>query len=120
MCSSDLTVQILEQMRRAKPDTPERAGAIVREQLTAEFAKMLEGTGGIHDELVSIYAKHFTKDDLTKLIEFYRTPLGRKALVEMPLISQESAAAAVRWSQANSGRIMGAIQDRLRSEGLAK
>jgi hypothetical protein len=115
-----VAAQLLDQLKRTKPDTPERASVIVREQLATEFTRMLDGSGSIHDELVLIYAKHFTRDELTKLIDFYKTPLGRKALTEMPAISQESAAAAVRWSQANGGRIMGAIQDRLRAEGLAK
>ena len=93
-----VAAQLLDQLKRTKPDTPERASVIVREQLATEFTRMLDGSGSIHDELVLIYAKHFTRDELTKLIDFYKTPLGRKALTEMPAISQESAAAAVRWS----------------------
>ena len=113
-------VQVEDGLKRTQPNLPEQANQVVRDVLNTEFAKMMQGPDGIHDELVALYAKHFTLDDLKTLIAFYQTPVGRKAITEMPALGQETTAAAVRWSQANAGRIMGTIQDRIRSEGGAK
>ena len=40
-------------------------------------------------QLVGIYDKHFTDDELKGLMEFYGSPLGRKYAVEMPKITSE-------------------------------
>ena len=44
-------------------------------------------------QLVGIYDKHFTDDELKGLMEFYGSPLGRKYAVEMPKITSEIQAA---------------------------
>jgi len=40
-------------------------------------------------QLVGIYDKHFTDDELKGLMEFYGSPLGRKYAVELPKITSE-------------------------------
>jgi hypothetical protein len=44
-------------------------------------------------ELVAIYNKHFTEDEIKGLLQFYGSPLGQKYAAEMPRVSAESAAA---------------------------
>jgi uncharacterized protein len=44
-------------------------------------------------QLVGIYDRHFTEDELKGLMEFYGSPLGRKFAVEMPKITSEMQAA---------------------------
>ena len=44
-------------------------------------------------QLVGIYDKHFTDDELKGLMEFYGSPLGRKYTVEIPKITSEIQAA---------------------------
>lgn len=41
------------------------------------------------EQVVPIYDKHFTDEDLTALIAFYRTPVGQRAIKVMPLVVQE-------------------------------
>ncbi|WP_158602529.1 DUF2059 domain-containing protein [Proteiniphilum sp. X52] len=40
-------------------------------------------------ELVNIYDKHFTQEEIKDLIEFYESPTGKKILVKSPEIAQE-------------------------------
>ena len=44
-------------------------------------------------QLVVIYDRHFTEDDIKTLLQFYGSPLGQKYAVEMPKISTEVQAA---------------------------
>ena len=37
------------------------------------------------DIIVPIYDKHFTESDIDGLIAFYRTPVGKKFIKELPL-----------------------------------
>ena len=43
----------------------------------------------ITSELVSVYDKHFTDDEIKTLLQFYGSPLGQKVAAEMPKISRE-------------------------------
>lgn len=47
----------------------------------------------ITEQLVSIYDKHFTEDEIKGLLEFYGSPLGQKVAAEMPKIGRETQAA---------------------------
>src|SRR5438132_5288738 len=46
----------------------------------------------VTDELVSIYDKHFTEDEIKGLLQFYGSPLGQKVAMEMPKIGRETQA----------------------------
>lgn len=43
----------------------------------------------ITDQLVGIYDKHFTDDEIKGLLQFYGSPLGQKVATEMPKINRE-------------------------------
>jgi uncharacterized protein len=43
----------------------------------------------ITGQLVSVYDKHFTDDEIKSLLQFYGSPLGQKVATEMPKISRE-------------------------------
>lgn len=46
----------------------------------------------VADELVGIYDKHFTSDEIKGLLQFYGSPLGQKVATEMPKIARETQA----------------------------
>lgn len=43
----------------------------------------------ITDQLVGIYDKHYTDDEIKGLLQFYGSPLGQKVAAEMPKINRE-------------------------------
>lgn len=43
----------------------------------------------ITDQLVGIYDKHFTDDEIRGLLQFYGSPLGQKVATEMPKVNRE-------------------------------
>jgi hypothetical protein len=45
-------------------------------------------------QLVAIYDKHFSEEDIKSLLQFYGSPLGQKYAAEMPKISAETQAAS--------------------------
>ena len=55
------------------------------------------------DEFVSliipIYDKYLTTEDIDGLIQFYQSPLGKRALKVLPQIVQEAQAAGFQWGQ---------------------
>jgi hypothetical protein len=112
------TTAMLDRMRKTRPDISERFVTVVKEVLSAEFAQAFDSPGGLHDQIVGVYAKHFTHDEVKGLIAFYTSTLGRKAVAELPLLAQESAALGQQWATTNTPRIVGALEKRLRDEKL--
>src|SRR5712664_5003524 len=47
----------------------------------------------VTNQLVGIYDKHFTEDEIKGLLQFYGSPLGQKVAAEMPKIGREIQAA---------------------------
>jgi hypothetical protein len=47
----------------------------------------------VTNQLVGIYDKHFTEDEIKGLLQFYGSPLGQKVAAEMPKIGRETQTA---------------------------
>jgi hypothetical protein len=54
----------------------------------AEFQKKFDADA-VTTQLVGIYDKHFTEDEIKDLLEFYGSPTGQKVASEMPKITRE-------------------------------
>jgi hypothetical protein len=46
----------------------------------------------VTDQLIAIYDKHFTDEEIKGLLQFYGSPLGQKVASEMPKIGRETQA----------------------------
>src|ERR1700704_884971 len=57
----------------------------------------------VTEQLVSVYDKHFTEDEIKGLLQFYGSPLGQKVAAEMPKISRETQA-AIRTANAKAAK----------------
>jgi hypothetical protein len=57
----------------------------------------------VTDQLVAIYDKHFTDEEIKGLLQFYGSPLGQKVATEMPKIGRETQA-AVRAASTKAAR----------------
>ncbi len=118
--ASTISRNIVDGMRRSNPGVPDRAIAIANEVLSAEFSRAFSAPDGIQAQCVDLYGRFFTHEDVTALLAFYATPVGRKTLTVLPQIVQDSMAIGQQWAQANVPRIINILQERLRSEGLIK
>jgi len=108
----------IDSMRKSQPNVPERAVAIVKDVLTTEFSRAFGPDGPIQPQMVAIYARHFTHDDVKGLLAFYATDLGKKAVTTMPLLAQEGAIVGQQWAAESMSRVVGLLQERLRAEGF--
>ena len=68
----------------------------------------------------AIYARHFTAQELTEIVAFYRTPTGAKTLKEMPQAMAEFFALIGPRLQGSSVKITQAFTDILKKRGYAQ
>jgi hypothetical protein len=111
--------QLVDMFRSQPGGVPERTAEIIRDLLESEFSQGLRGPDGMLARLVPLYAKHFTHGEVQGLLAFYATELGRKAVREMPALTQEGAAIGQQWAAEKMPRVLGELKARLAAEGLA-
>jgi len=95
--------RILEQMKQTHPDVPDK--------FWTEFEAEMNKEAFI-DMIVPIYDKHFSKEDIEKLIEFYQTDIGQKYVEKLPTLTKESMEAGRRWGRQIGQRIVEQLKER--------
>lgn len=94
---NNATDQFRERLQQSVPNT-DKGEAFVNAFLAA-YQKNLD-QNQMSNQLVVIYDKHFSEDDVKGLLQFYGSPLGQKFAAEMPKVIREIQAA----SRTNSNR----------------
>src|SRR6266403_1715572 len=77
---------------------PPQANSSIDPAKEADIRSLMELVGArdvvqVTAQLVGIYDKHFTEDEIKGLLQFYGSPLGQKVAAEMPKIGRETQAA---------------------------
>lgn len=60
----------------------------------------------LYNQVVPMYARHFSADEVKALTAFYRSPAGKKSLQVMPQLLADSAQAAQKITQERAKRII--------------
>ncbi|MBZ5855502.1 DUF2059 domain-containing protein [Flavihumibacter profundi] len=66
----------------------------------------------ITELVIPIYAKYYTEQEILSLIEFYKSPLGKKVIEYMPLISQDSFSVGQDWGKKLSERVISRLKQK--------
>ena len=98
---------MIEEYKKNLPDVPEEFWKKLNSEVKADE---------IVDLVVPIYVKHYSVEDMTKLIEFFNSPLGKKYISKIPMITQESYAVGQEWGQKLGERVV----KKLQAEGYLK
>lgn len=96
--------QLFAQMQQAWPQVPRECW----KELKSEFAAM-----PIVD-LIGVYDKHFSHDEIKELIKFYQSPIGQRFIKELPAVTQESMQIGQEWGK----EIAAKVWDKIQKKGL--
>jgi uncharacterized protein len=69
------------------------------------------------NEVARVYAERFSEQELKALIDFYKSPLGRKMVLEDPAIIDESVRRARTWSEALGDEVMERFRQEMKKKG---
>jgi hypothetical protein len=68
-------------------------------------------------EIVVIYARNFTPEEMRQMTAFYRTPVGQKLLEKLPTVTQESMRVGQAWGQRIGADVQNRMIEELRKKG---
>jgi hypothetical protein len=110
-----MTPLIVAQLKRDKADIPDdiiaKFTVTLREELASDIPELL-------DAEAKIYARHYTLAELSALRDFYRSDVGKKIIVEGPLIAKETVPLSAAWGFKAGQQAMIHTLEKLRSQGV--
>lgn len=100
---AQISDQLMTSFKAAFPKVPEGVWKEVKGELKPEE---------LVAQLVPVYDRHFTQDEIKGLIAFYETPLGKKLVKELPLLTAESLETGQVWGRAQGERTMKLLESK--------
>src|SRR5882762_7177989 len=88
--------QFRSSVQDSQPNNP-RAKQFA-DAFVARFQKHFD-VNTLNEQIIPIYDKYLTADDLKGLLEYYRSPLGQRMLKTLPELTRESQAAGFALGQ---------------------
>lgn len=88
--------QMIQLVMHSANKPPAEATKIVDEVLMPDF---LAQQGQLTNDIVDVWARNFTLEDIKGLEAFYQTPLGQKLIHTLPAVTQEGMQAGQSWGQ---------------------
>jgi uncharacterized protein len=78
-----------------------------------------KGVRELTERMVPIYQRHFSAADIQGLLKFYRSPLGRKVITEMPATMAEGMQLGQEWGRQRAQAMLAELQKggRIDAEG---
>ena len=110
--------QMTQALKKAKPDVDPKAFNIIEEEVKALIHEELVVKESLLPYMYPIYHKYLTLEETNGLIQFYKTPLGKKAISVMPKMTQEGMKAGQLWGQSMGQKIKQRLSERFKKEGL--
>jgi hypothetical protein len=107
--------QLAFTLKQSHPEIDNQAFAVIAEETEEVLDRRSDE---ILDHMVPVYAKHFSESDIDALLEFYRSPVGRKTVTEMPGLMQECMELAAQQSRDAIPDIQERVVKKLKAEGL--
>lgn len=89
--------QMVPMLKKMMPNAPDR--------FWQEFIADIKPED-VHRQIVPIYQKHLTEQEVLDIIAFYQTPSGKKLQEAQPKISRESMLAGQIWGQQIAKKIL--------------
>ena len=108
--------QVTMLMVRMKPEKKKELSEIMH-KLGAEM-KSSRRKQELYEKIARIYAKHFTTEEMNKLIAFYETPVGRKFVQKMPEVMMESQRAGMEWGRSIAQDLFKRAKEEAKKKGI--
>lgn len=109
--------QLANNLKAAHPEVPQKAFTIIQEETRKTFTDPAT-INKLINNLVPVFAKYYTDQDVRGMIAFYKTPLGKKVIATNPKIAQAGLQIGEDWGRALAPELVQHIQERFKQEGI--
>ena len=91
-----LVPQIMGSLKNENPKIPDA----IWDEFTGMCAEeMKRSLPELEEPVIAIYHANFSADEIKQLVAFYQSPVGRKIVIQLPQLMQQSVAMGQSWGQ---------------------
>ena len=109
-----LTPQIIGGLKKTNGEIPaavwDEFTGICTEEMKRSFPELEE-------PVIAIYDANFSADEIKQLVAFYQSPVGRKIVVQLPQLMQQSVTMGQSWGQQAGVRAVERIRALAKQKG---
>jgi len=100
---------VLFLMKRQQPTLSDASMSAMREEALKIYEAKRDEPGGLTDQLVMIYDKHLSHDDVKQVLQFFATPVGQtvkgflavRQIEALPIVEKWGEEVAREWVRAS-------------------
>jgi len=121
LMSNAMSQRMTNMAKKSMPEIDPKFFDVIEEEVKVAIRDELFVKESLYTFWYPIYNNYFTLNEINGLIQFYKTPLGRKTISVMPKMTLESMKASQAWMQSmihKFQKIKWRILDRLKKEGI--
>jgi hypothetical protein len=109
-----LIPQIIGSLKKQNQEIPDA----VWDEFTGLCAEeMKRSLPELEDPVIAIYDANFSADEIKQLVAFYQSPVGRKIVIQLPQLMQQSVAMGQSWGQQAEARAVERIRAAAKQKG---
>ena len=105
-------------IKQLDPKFPDKGFTIMRDTFLAGLNAKVDGGGGLIEQVTMVYHNQFTASEVTELLKFYQSTLGKKMLSSQAKVNGETFQTAMKWADSMSADLDQRIDVALKKEGL--
>jgi hypothetical protein len=109
-----MTERVQDRIIRARPDMHQEITATVEEVALSLAGRRNE----LNDEIAAIWARSFTEEELTQIIEFYSSPVGQKFVETGPKVISSTLQVVKGWSDRLADELFEKSREALKAKGI--
>jgi uncharacterized protein len=102
-------------IRRLDPKFPDKGFQVMKDSLQSGLAAKVDTGGGLIEQVTLVYHNNFTAAEISELLKFYQSPVGKKMLASQGKVNNETMQTAMKWADS-----MGEELDKRMDEALKK
>jgi hypothetical protein len=107
--------QVIDRMTAENPKVTENMKTALKDEISKLMAEKMPDLMG---QIVKVYAKYFSQEEIKGLIAFYQTPLGQKTIRSLPQVVNECMLIGKAWGEGLEPELIRRIEARLKKDGL--
>ncbi len=105
-------------IKQLDPKFPDKGFTIARDAFLSGLNAKIDTAGGLIEQVTIVYHNQFSAAEISDLLKFYQSQLGKKLLSSQAKVNGETFQTAMKWADSLSADLDQRIDAALKKEGL--
>ena len=105
-------------IKQLDPKFPDKGFVTMRDALISGLNAKIEVPGGLFEQVTMVYHNTFSGTEISDLVKFYQSPIGKKLLSSQAKVNNETVQTAMKWADSMGPELDKRMEEALKKENL--